>query len=85
MFPGPERLPQMVASGKIVVVKGALLGMKTTDRDDPGYDLEVRLLDGTTTHLEAQGVIFGTGWKTGTYPFFTQEQREELGMPLTYF
>lgn len=34
--------------------------------------------------LTADIVIFGTGWRTGSYPFFSRSLAEELGLPFAY-
>lgn len=34
--------------------------------------------------LTADIVIFGTGWRTGSYPFLSRSLAEELGLPFAY-
>lgn len=47
-----------------------------------GYDLTVRSNDGIESQLFATAVIFGSGWQTGSYPFFDDKLLDSLGLPL---
>jgi hypothetical protein len=38
----------------------------------------------TLATLEADVVVFATGWRTGSYPFFTRSEQEELGLPVEW-
>lgn len=89
MFPGPATFAPLVQSGKITIIKGGVIGMQRSiasggAEKDGSFTLRIRMVDGSERDLEAQGVIFGTGWNTGTYPFFTTEMMDELGLPLQY-
>jgi hypothetical protein len=58
--------------------------MQPQSHSQSGYDLTIR---STTSHevtIPADTVIFGSGWSTGEYPFFTTPQLESLGLPLPY-
>jgi hypothetical protein len=50
----------------------------------PGYSLAVRGPADHRSEIEADAVIFGSGWSTGKYPIFDREQLEELGLPVEY-
>ncbi len=88
MFPGPESLPSLIQEGKIQLVKGTVIDMEKSpviDEKGDGYRLSIRLEDDkTVTKKVAQVVIFGTGWNTGVYPFFSPALVEELGLPISY-
>ncbi|KAF8922158.1 hypothetical protein CPB85DRAFT_1427490 [Mucidula mucida] len=88
MFPGPESLPSLIQEGKIQLVKGTVIDMEKSpviDEKGDGYRLSIRLEDDkTVTEKVAQVVIFGTGWNTGVYPFFSPALVEELGLPISY-
>jgi hypothetical protein len=36
------------------------------------------------TTIEADVVVFATGWRTGSYPFFTCSEQQELGLPVEW-
>lgn len=87
MFPGPQNLVSLIEGGVIKIIKGGVVGMRAVEAtcgEPEGFELDLAMPDNTSKTMLAQGVIFGTGWNTGTYPFFTTEQMDELGLPLQY-
>ncbi|GAA5900529.1 hypothetical protein JCM6882_001270 [Rhodosporidiobolus microsporus] len=92
--PAPVGLHDLLEEGKIEVSKGVVSGMGRLEGDGGEksggpFEVEVTFSDQSSTlpptsTLEADVVIFGTGWRTGSYPFFTQQQQEELGLPLEW-
>ncbi len=52
--------------------------LQTADFD--GFAIQI---DGKH-EISAEGVICGTGWQTGRYPFFNDQQVEDFGLPISY-
>ncbi|KAK0466403.1 FAD/NAD-P-binding domain-containing protein [Desarmillaria tabescens] len=88
-FPGPASLPSLIQSGQIQVVKGTVIDMSKpnlTEEKEDGFKLSIRSYEDDETVIEhvGQAVIYGTGWNTGTYPFFSPSMLDELGLPVMY-
>ncbi|KAK0208868.1 FAD/NAD-P-binding domain-containing protein [Desarmillaria ectypa] len=83
-LPGPASLPSLIQSGQIKVVKGTVIDMSKAN--STGFKLSIRSSEDDKTVIEhvGQAVIYGTGWNTGTYPFFTPSMLDELGLPVMH-
>lgn len=87
MFPGPASLPDLIRSGKISLIKGAITNLQKASEireKDAGFLISIRTEEEELITRDAHAVIFGTGWRTGTYPFFSPALIEELGLPIVY-
>ncbi|ORY25831.1 hypothetical protein BCR39DRAFT_542949 [Naematelia encephala] len=85
IFPGPEKFAHLVQTDKVRLTKGSVINMKkTTVEGEEGFDLTVQEESGVESHLFATAVIFGSGWRTGEYPFFDDKLLDELGLPMPY-
>lgn len=89
IYPGPINFASLIQQGKVNVVRGGLTGMhRNDDSEHPKlsyYTLDIDLVDAKPKQeLLVDCVIFATGWKTGDYPFFSREQMDELGLPISY-
>lgn len=93
LFPGPASFPALVQAGKLKLVKGTVVDMTristpsstTSSTSSSPYTLTIDSPSKSEPlTLTADIVIFGTGWRTGSYPFLSDSLVEELGLPFTY-
>lgn len=92
-FPGTTSFRELVQSAKIKLIRGTVVDMARVSTPPPTttsttlsqYTLTIDspIKPGPLT-LTADIVIFGTGWRTGSYPFLSRSLVEELGLPFTY-
>ncbi|GAA6041199.1 hypothetical protein JCM8097_008339 [Rhodosporidiobolus ruineniae] len=92
--PAPVGLHELLEEGRNKVLKGRVSGMREVEakKNDDGAAFELDVLGAasstddpsTVSLLSADVVIFGTGWRTGSYPFFTRSEQEDLGLPLDW-
>ncbi|KAK8858802.1 hypothetical protein IAR55_003032 [Kwoniella newhampshirensis] len=83
IFPGPEQFANLVHSGDIAIVKGAVVDMiESSTEGKEGFELVVQGDNAEPIVLFATSVIFGTGWSTGEYPFFDDAESNRLGLPM---
>lgn len=86
-YPGSPVLPELIQTGKVVIVRGGLTSMQPsalTDDESSTFNLSITRSEGGQQEFPVDCVIFGTGWATGEYPFFTREQLDDLGLPISY-
>jgi hypothetical protein len=89
IYPGPVNFAGLIQEGKVNIIRGGLIAMRNelsaAESKSSSYKLDIDLVDGKgKQQIDADCVIFATGWRTGDYPFFTRDQLDELGLPLTY-
>lgn len=96
LFPGPASFPALVESGKLKLVKGTVVNMAQSPSSSSAASSSASTsaspytltIDSPTKSepltVTADIVIFGTGWRTGSYPFLSRSLVEELGLPFTY-
>lgn len=95
LFPGPASFPALVESGKLKLVKGTVVGMTQDSAPSSADSSTCTFTSPYTLTIDSPGkserltlsadiVIFGTGWRTGSYPFLSSSLVEELGLTFTY-
>lgn len=94
LFPGPASFPSLVHTGKLKLVKGTVVKMTQPPTSSSGSSPSsppapyILTINSPTKPepltITADIVIFGTGWRRGSFPFLSRSLVDELGLPFTY-